>query len=32
MGRMEVITRTERRRTYSEAEKAAVVPKRRRRA
>lgn len=25
MGRMEVITRTERRRTYSEAEKAAVV-------
>ena len=27
MGRMEVITRTERRRTYSEAEKAAVVAK-----
>lgn len=25
MGRMEVITRTERRRTYSEAEKAAVI-------
>ena len=25
MGRMEVITRTERRRTYNEAEKAAVV-------
>ena len=25
MGRMEVITRTERRRTYSEAEKAAVL-------
>ena len=25
MGRMEVITRTERRRAYSEAEKAAVV-------
>lgn len=25
MGRMEIITRTERRRTYSEAEKAAMV-------